>query len=465
MQTPIASRWAAMALRNALIARTRAPRDVHPVDWAAERAWLLLRLGEADAARMLVASVDTNLFTPKMTQVAVQAALATADAPALCGYEEQIRSHERPISQLVSAMCAALAGEPESAAAQIDNARRYGRIGGIDLVLAEKVVGAGSNSRSVTVEWEPVERLNSWRFGLATATGMVPPERLMRDSSPQMRAFQARAPLLAPAERIQSALVAAGLGVFSSQSLIDLYSAIYETTDPSDLPNSDAYQVRQAFVAPTMDGRVAAIRRILDLGKEGLAKEGARAAAARAASLITPDAKYQDDAPELIAAMLAGGYDRAAARWADAIGDMDDEPADRCWAMLALASPNAVSLGIAGTRVSAFIRRDDSPGKRRSGLLVAGLAGLGRISTGSANSYSQSNGFGLGLETSWTRMITAAARRGQGGTAVILAASGLQGIEPERIPPAHLYRALAALKATGQDYNARMIAAEALART
>ena len=465
MQTPIASRWGAIALRNALIARTRAPRDVHPVDWAAERAWLLLRLGEADAARMLVASVDTNRFTPKMTQVAVQAALATADPPALCGYEALIRRHERPVSQLVSAMCASLAGEPESAAAQIDNARRFGRIGGIDLVLAEKVVGAGSNSRSVTVEWEPVEQLNAWRFGLATATGTIPPDRLLRAASPQLRAFQARSPLLSPADRIQSALIAAGLGVFSSQSMIDLYSAMYETTDQSDLPNSDAWQVRQAFVAANMDDRVAAIRRILDLGKEGLAKEGARAAAARAASLITPDAKYQDDAPELIAAMLAGGYDRAAARWADAVGDMDDEPADRCWAMLALASPDAVSLGIAGSRVSSFIRRDDSPGKRRSGLLVAGLAGLGRISTTNANGYSRSNGFGLGLETSWTRMIGGAARRGQGGTAVVLAASGLQGIDPERIPPAHLYRALAALKATGQDYTARMIAAEALART
>ncbi len=466
METPIGSRWAQIALRNALIARTRAPRDVHPVDWAAERAWLLLRLGEADAARMLVAAVDTDRFTPKMTQVAVQAALATADPPALCGYEAQIRRHERPVSQLVSAMCASLAGEPESAAAQIDNARRFGRIGGIDLILAEKVVGAGSNTgRSVTVEWEPVEQLNAWRFGLATATGMVPPKRLIDDSSPRLRAFQARAPLLSPQERIESALIAAGLGVFSSQSLIDLYSAIYDSTDQSDLPNSDAWQVRQAFVASSMDERVAAIGRILELGRDGPAREGARAAAARAASLIRPDSQYQDVAPDLIAAMLAGGFDRAAASWADAIGNMDDEPADRCWAMLALASPNAVSLGLANTRISAFIRRDDSPGKRRSALLVAGLAGLGRISTGAANNYSRSNGFGLGLETSWTRMIEAAAGRGQAGTVLVMTGSGLQGVAPDEIPAAHLYRALSALKATGQDYTARMIAAEALART
>ncbi|MEO7655670.1 MAG: hypothetical protein ABIS23_08300, partial [Sphingomicrobium sp.] len=288
IDTPIASRWAQIALRDALLARAPAPRGVNPVDWVAERAWLLLRLGEADAARMLVAGVDTDRFTPKMTQVAVQSALATADPPALCGFEAKIRRHERNVGQLVSAMCASLAGEPESAAAQIDNARRFGRIGGIDLTLAEKMVGAGSAGRSVKIEWEPVDRLNAWRFGLATATGMTPPDRLVDKASPQLRAYQARAPLLAPQDRIGSALVAAGLGVFSSQSMIDLYSAIYDSTDPGDLPQSDAWQLRQAFVVSDQDARVAAIRHILGLGKDGLAREGARAAAARAATLVVP---------------------------------------------------------------------------------------------------------------------------------------------------------------------------------
>ena len=64
--------------------------------------------------------------------------------------------------------------------AQIDDARRRGRIGGIDLALADKVVGAGADTgRAVTIEWEPVDRLTSWRFGLATATGMMPPDRLI----------------------------------------------------------------------------------------------------------------------------------------------------------------------------------------------------------------------------------------------------------------------------------------------
>ena len=74
MGTPIASRWAHIALRDTLLAKAHSPRDVNPIDWVAERSWLLLRLGEADAARMLVDEVDTDRFTPKMVQVAVQTA-------------------------------------------------------------------------------------------------------------------------------------------------------------------------------------------------------------------------------------------------------------------------------------------------------------------------------------------------------------------------------------------------------
>jgi hypothetical protein len=466
MDTPIASRWAEMALRDALLSRTEAPVNVHPVDWVAERAWLLLRLGEADAARMLIAGVDTDRYTPKMTQVAVQSALATADPPALCGFEDKIRRDERNVSQLVSAMCSSLAGEPENAAAQIDNARRYGRIGGIDLTLAEKVVGAGSNTgRSVTIEWEPVISLNAWRFGLSAATGMVPPDRLIRNGSPQLKAFQARAPLIEPADRLQSALVAAGLGVFSSQAMTDLFSAIYDSTDPTDLPNSDAWQLRQAFIGKSQADRVEAIRKLLALGKEGWAKEGARAAAARAASLIVPNADFENDAADLIAAMIAGGFDRQAARWADVIGDMNDENGDKVFAMLALAAPEQVSMGLANRRLSGFVRRDKSPEKLRGGLLVAGLAGLGRISTATANSYNRSNAFGLGRVTSWTKTIDAAARRGQSATVLLLTATGLQTSDPAQIPAVHLFHAIAALRATGQDYRARMIAAEALSRT
>jgi len=466
MQTPIASRWAHIALRDALLARAHAPRQVNPVDWVAERGWLLLRLGEADAARMVVAGVDTDRFTPKMVQVAVQSALANADPPALCPIEDGIGKYEPNIRALVQAMCSSLAGEPETAAAQIDDARRHGRIGGIDLNLADKVVGAGANTaRAVSIEWDPVDNLTAWRFGLATATGMVPPDRLTNAASPQLRAFQARAPLLLPQQRLSSAFVAAGLGVFSSQSMVDLYSAIYDSTDPDDLPNTDAWQLRQAFVGKDVDARLGAIRRLLAVGKDPLQKEAMRALVARAATRIDPDPKLQNDAPELISAMLAAGYDEAAARWTGACGRMKDENGDRCWAMLVLAAPNANGLDLGSGRITSFIGRDKSRNKIRSALLVAGLAGLGRITADTANSLNRRYGLGLGHQSSWTRMIDAAAVRGQAGTVLVLTGTGFQTARIDQLPAVHMYHAINDLERTGQDFIARMIAAEALSRT
>src|SRR3954451_23606569 len=205
---------------------------------------------------------------------------------------------------------------------------------------------------------EPVDTLTAWRFGLATGTGGVPPDRLINAASLQLRAFQARAPMLSAQQRLPSAMIAAGLGVFSSQTMVDLYSAIYDSTDAGDLGDSDAWQLRQAFVGKDADTRLAAIRQLLGTGSQGLPKEAARALVARAATLVEPDAKLAKDAPELISAMLAGGYDEAAARWIPAVNRMDNDDADRCWAMLALAAPNIAGVGTG--RIGSFIRRDKS---------------------------------------------------------------------------------------------------------
>jgi len=463
MNTPLASRWAHIALRDALLAKLHAPVNVNPVDWTAERAWLLLRMGEADAARMLVAGVDVDRFTPKMTQVAVQSALASADPPALCPLQDGMRKYEPGVLRLVQAMCAALAGQPESASATIDQARRYGRIGGVDLALAEKVVGAGANGRTTTIEWDPVDSLTAWRFGLATGTGLAPPDRLINAASPQLRAFQARAPMLTAQQRLPSAMIAAGMGVFSSQSMVDLYSSIYDSTDADDLPGSDAWQLRLAYVAKDPQARTAAIRKLLGTGKGRYDQEGARALVARAATMVRPDAKLGKDACDLISAMLSGGYDQAAARWIPVLDDLDDEANDRCWAMLALGAPNISQ--VTARRVNAFIGRDKSRDHVRSALLVAGLAGLGRLDAETANSINRSNGLGLGHITSWTRMIDAAAARGQGATVLVLTGTGFQTPAYDRVPAAHLFHSALALTKTGQSFTARMIAAEALSRT
>ena len=153
-----------------------APAGVQPVDWVAERAALLLRMGEADAARMLVQAVDVEQYTPRMVEVAAQTALATADPAALCPLVGPARgwSHD-PVWILADGMCAALEGEAARATALIDQARDQAGTS-IDLLLAEKVVGAGAETRrAVDIQWDGVDEINPWRFGLASAVGLADP--------------------------------------------------------------------------------------------------------------------------------------------------------------------------------------------------------------------------------------------------------------------------------------------------
>ena len=466
MDTPLASRWAHIGLRNALLARAPSPVDVNPADWAAERAWLLLRMGEADAGRLLIASVDSNRFTPKMNQVALQSALASSDPSAMCPLENALGKLEPRVVALVSAICASLSGESERAAADIEAARRRGRVGGIDLALADKVVGAGAETaRAVTVEWEPVDRLNSWRYGLSTATGMMPPERLIKSSSPQTQAWLARAPMFQATQRLPSARVAAALGVMSSQALIDLYSTSYDATDPDELGGTEAWQLRLAFIGRDQDARLNAMRTVWGNADSPLDRVAARVLLSRAARRVLPNADLQSDAPDLVASLLAGGFDRDAARWARTLPDMDHEPADKVWAMLALGAPEARGLGISATRIENFADRDRSEGKQRTALLVAGLAGLGRITPALAGRLNRDLQLGLGAKTGWTGLIDGAMQRRQAGTAMLLTASALQGGEFDQIRAVYMFHAINALQKTGQGYLARMIAAEALART
>ena len=466
MRTPLASRWAHIALRNALLAHTPTPFAVNAVDWAAERSWLLLRMGEADGSRMLVSGVDVADFTPKMVQVAIQSALANGDPAALCPIQPQVQKLEPSIGPLVEAICASLSGSPETAAADIEQARRRGRLGGIDLSLADKLVGAGADTaRAVTIEWNPVDRLNTWRFGLAAATGLVPPDRLLTGSSPQLRAWLARSPMLAVAVRLPAARDAAALGVFSAQSLTDLYALAYDATDPDDLGASDAWQVRQAYVGKDVETRLAAMRKLWGAAKGDLDRMSAQLLVARAATLVAPDAGLQGDAPQLIAALLAAGFDRQAARWSGAVASMDDGPGDQCFAMLALGAPDRAGPPIDYGRLVDFAKRDTSENHHRTALLVGGLVGLGRLDGTSAGKLDARFDLGLTRQTDYTKFVDGASRRRQGGTVLVLAATGLQSAGFGGVPPIFVYHAINALHRTGQDFTARMIAAEALART
>jgi hypothetical protein len=452
LNAPLPSRWTQILLTRALLSEASAPPQVNEVDWIAERAWLLLRMGQADGARMLVQAVDVDRFTPRMFTVAVQVALATADPAALCPLVGPGRKiSDQPVWPLADAMCASLEGDAARASQLIEQARRRSG-GGIDTLLAEKVIGAGTNTRrAVTIEWQGVDELNSWRFGLASATGLEIPAELMNRAGPAVWAWQARAPMVPLEQRVAAAERAAALGVFSNASLVEMHSLIADGTDPSEMEGSIGDRLRKAYVAGTNDDRIDAMR---NLWGEGDSRYGRFVLTAAAAARIPPSEKYGNRADELLGSMMTAGYDRFAARWGSVADALDGDDGERAWSILAVGAPRAV-VDLSANRVEAFTETADG---QRGRMLVAALAGLGRLPDPATY------GVNPAPRSRWANLIAAAARSGQPGTVALLAGVGMQTPSWRGVPPEHLYHIVKALREVGHEYEARMIAAEAMTR-
>ncbi|MBB4641943.1 hypothetical protein [Rhizorhapis suberifaciens] len=462
-RAPIASRWASILLRRALLSSTNTPAGVNGADWIADRAWLLLRMGEADAARMLVQTVDSLDYTPRLYAIAMQTYLATADPAGLCPLvAPALRTSDEPGWEMSQAICASLSGDQGLASAVLNQAERRGTARGIDFRLAEKVVGAGFNSRrSVNIEWEGVDQLTVWRYGMATATGIEIPDRLWAGVSPHVQAWKARAALLPLASRINAVNVAARLGVFSNAAVVDFQSRLAEDEDAPEDIVENARRLRDAYTGDAAQ-RLDIMRSFWTPNGNGADYAG-YVAMARAAARLPITTDVGDDIAPLIASMLAGGFDRNAAAWSNVVGQIDGQPAQDAWALLALASPE-LRVGSDYDRIDAYRDQDGSANFIKSRMLVAGLAGLGRMSLADMNRIAPDIGLRAGYRSRWTRAIDEAARRGEPGTVAVLAGVGMQVSDWSRLPPEHLFHIVSALRRVGLEPEARMIAAEAIAR-
>ena len=178
---------------------------------------------------------------------------------------------------------------------------------------------------------------------------------------------------------------------------------------------------------------------------------------AYAAARVTSSEDFADDAGELIASMLTAGLERDALRWADAV-----EAGSLGWALLALANPRGGT--VSDGQLDTFFDDDDSQNSRKSRMLLAGLAGLGRVGEGDIAEYSQRLEMNLGAPTRWTQMIDRAAAVENRALVAYLAGLGMQGDSWDRMTARHLYHIVSALNRVGMEAEARMIAAEAVAR-
>lgn len=455
---PLASRWGTIMVRRLLASRTDTPVNISGADWAAERSWLLLRMGDAVVARQLVQQVDPDRYTKRLFQVSMPIFLANADLSGMCPIaEEGARITREPSWRMAQPICASLAGEQGRATALINQARGQGWMKGTDLLLGEKAVGAGvQGRRSVKIEWENVKGFSTWRHGLGQATGVEPPETLYAGAGKQTNGWLAQLPTASLAAKMRAAPVAAALGVLSNRALVDIYSLAYESPDAPSGIKAQGELLQTAYAGESNAAKVGAMADIWDSGSDPYARHSAMVLTARAAALVAPGEDHAGQADRLIASMLTAGFDRQAIRWASIVED-----GSLGWGLLACAAPawrGAVSEG----ELDDFHGNDDSAGYRKSKFLLAGLAGLGRVGAGAVSGFSETLGISVRKQSVWSRAIAAAAERGESGTVVLLAAAALQGEGWQNVPAHHLYHIVRALKQVGLDGEARMIAAEAV---
>jgi len=467
LDAPVASRWVSILLRRVLTTDIDTPRGIDPADWAAERVLLLTRMGEADAARLLAERIDPDKATPRFYQAVLQAALASADPAALCPVADQAdRVSKAPAWPLARAMCAGLSGEAGTASALVDRARSLPNAAkGIDLLLAQRVIGAGTDSRRATnIEWAGVTELTPWRFGLASAVGLAIPDSLFDNGDLAMTAWRARAPMLPLASRLQAERIAATLGVMSSADLVDFYSAMADEGDPFAMDQTPQGRLRAAYAARDAADRLAAMRALWADPPTERDQYASRILTARAAARVDPADAGKSDVMMLIQSMLSAGLDTQAQRWAAVVRGMSGTSGDEAWALMAVGAPDEV-VKVDPDRVARFGDGGRGSALLRRQFLLAALAGLNRIRPRDAEDLARKLGVPLGAQNVWTRAIDAAAARREPATVALLAAVGMQTSDWTQVSPSFLYHIVAALKAVGFEPEARMVAAEALMRT
>jgi hypothetical protein len=456
----LVSRWGHILLRRALASRLDAPAEMNPADFTALRAGLLVRMGEGAAARALVQDVDTGNYTPDLSRAAFDAYVATADITGICPTMTlQGGAFVDAQWSAARAICLAYQGDGQAGLQQLDRAMNQGKLEKIDALLAQKFAGAaGKARRAVTIQWDDVSDMTPWRYGLTLATGLTPPETLMRNAPVRYDYLTATAPMLGLPVRAAAADRAGAAGVLSSEAMVDLYGQIYSADDITGEWQDRASKLRDAYVAADPAARFTAMQDLWNGASAPDQRYGRQVLTAYAAARLPVAQDMADKSADLIASMLAAGLDANAMRWAG-----ETEVGSQGWALLVLAAPSR-SQPVSSGAVESFRDGDASEGQRKSAFLVAGLAGLGRLSPSNANSLAEDMSFNLTRQTRWTRLIDRAAEVGNPTMVALLAGLGMQGDGWGKMTPLYLYHIVSALNRVGLDAEARMIAAEAVAR-
>ena len=290
---------------------------------------------------------------------------------------------------------------------------------------------------------------------VATALGVDVPEKLRKGAGAYYDRVSAVSPELGLAQRAAAADLAGKEGILSSAAMVDLYGQIYADGDITGDVRNRAHDLREAYVSETPAGRISAIK---SLWGSNASDYGRAVLTAYAAARIPVSSDLEGDAPGLIASMLTAGLDANAMRWATVVPE-----GSQGWALLALAQPRRTNaLGSGG--LDTYIGSDSSGSQRRSKFLLAGLYGLGRIDARTAAAAATRLNVDFNRVSPWSRTIANAADVKNPTLVALLAGLGMQGDGWDKMTARQLYFIVHSLDQVGLSSEARMIAAEAVAR-
>ncbi|MEO5598498.1 MAG: hypothetical protein ABIQ66_07745 [Novosphingobium sp.] len=459
-QGQMVSRWGHILMRRALASRLDAPQGMDGAEFAALRAALLVRMGEGEAARAVAQDVDPASYSPELVQAAIDAYVATADFTGACPVIRWQGNVRRDVQwRLLQGICDTFAGEGTHGMATLDRQGPGDGFERIDMLLAQKYAGAaGKARRAVKIEWDGVSTMTPWRYGMTLAVGLEPPAALMKHAGPGYLAAAATAPMLPLNSRAAAADFAGAAGVLSSAAMVDLYSQIYAVEgQQGEWPERSA-SLREAYLADSPKARAAAIKALWGDGSDSTSFYSRQVLTAYAAARLPVSTDYVNDAPELIASMLSAGLDGNALRWGGTVPNGSEG-----WALLALAAPSRIGFVDKGA-IDDFHGADNSADQRKTRFLIAGLAAMGRLPTGTAQELATQYGFEFDRASRWSKLIDGAAAVGNPALVSLLVGVGMQGSGWDKMTARNLYHIVAALHRVGLDGEARMIAAEAVAR-
>ena len=452
-QGQLVSRWGHILMRRVLASRLDAPRGMNPVEFVGLRAKALGGMDEAAVVRALVQDIDGSNYDKALTDAAFDAYVGTGDVLGMCPVARLSPDlREDGQWEMLQAICSAYLGDNRGADRRLNRALSRGQAEEIDVRLAQRYAGAaGEGGRAVNIEWDGVDEMTPWRFGLARSLGVDLPDGTDDSQTAVFDALIPASPLLA---RVESSDRAGARGVLSSDAMVDLYSMLYASDRYSNEEKAEAALLRQAYVAASVNDRIAAMRELW----QGDDSYGRLVLTAYAAARVPVSDDHEADAGRLIASMLAAGLDRSAMRWASVVPEGSEG-----WALLALAQADRSDMVSEGA-VRDFRDLDESDGDRRTAFLAAGLAGLGRLDEGDLADIGDDLGVDFSRAGAWAQKIDRAAAVNNPALVALLAGLGMQGSDWSEMTPRQLFHIVRALNRVGLSAEARMIAAEAVAR-